>query len=257
DQMVDRVLALPAGTKIQVMAPVVRGRKGEHQQEFEAARRAGFVRVRADGNLYDLSEQIKLEKNKKHTIEIIVDRLIVSPSIRSRLAGSLETALNLTGSLALIDVIDGEEMLFSQSYSCPDHDISIEELAPRMFSFNNPYGACEKCTGLGTFMKVDPELVVPNRNLSVRQGAIKASGWYFAEGGIAQMYYEGLAEHYGFSLDEPFDKLSKAAQDLLLFGNHGEKIAVKRESGSMQGMSHTDFEGVVNNLERRFRETSS
>lgn len=175
DQMVDRVLALPERTKIQVMAPVVRGRKGEHQKEFDSARRSGYVRVRVDGNLYDLSEAIKLEKNKKHTIEIVVDRLVVSPSIRSRLAGSIETALALTGSLVLIDVVGGEELLFSQSYSCPDHDISIEELTPRMFSFNNPYGACETCTGLGTFMKVDPDLVVPNKKLSIRQGAIKAS----------------------------------------------------------------------------------
>ena len=257
DQMVDRVLALPERTKIQVMAPVVRGRKGEHQKEFDSARRSGYVRVRVDGNLYDLSEAIKLEKNKKHTIEIVVDRLVVSPSIRSRLAGSIETALALTGSLVLIDVVGGEELLFSQSYSCPDHDISIEELTPRMFSFNNPYGACETCTGLGTFMKVDPDLVVPNKKLSIRQGAIKASGWYYAEGGIAQMYYEGLAEHYGFSLDEPFGKLPKQAQQILLYGNNGEKITVRRETDSIKGAYHTDFEGIVNNLERRFRETSS
>jgi excinuclease UvrABC ATPase subunit len=187
--MVDRVLSLPEGTKIQVLAPVVRGRKGEHQQEFDAARRSGFVRVRADGIPYDLSEPIKLEKNKKHNIEIVVDRLVVAPSIRSRLAGSLEAAFALTGSLALVDVVDGEEILLSQSFACPEHDFSIDELAPRMFSFNNPFGACETCTGLGTFMKVDPDLVVPNKNLSIRQSTIRASGWYYAEGGIAQMYF--------------------------------------------------------------------
>ncbi len=257
DQMVDRVLALPEGTKIQVLAPVVRGRKGEHMGELDAARRSGFVRVRCDGNMYDLSETIKLEKNKKHTIEIVVDRLVVGESIRSRLTGSLETAIGLTGNLAVVDVIGGEELLFSQSYSCPVHDISVDELSPRMFSFNNPYGACEKCTGLGTFMKVDPEMVVPNKNLSIRGGAIKASGWYFADGGIAQMYYEGLAQRYGFSLDTPFKELPKKIQDILFYGTNGEKLTVRRETGSMKGSYFTDFEGVINNLERRFRETNS
>lgn len=257
DQMVDKVLELPEKTRIQILAPVVRGRKGEHQGELDAARRSGYVRVRVDGNLYDLSETIKMEKNKKHNVEIVIDRLVVNDSIRSRLASSLETAIGLTGSLAIVDVIDGEEMLFSQSYSCPEHNISIDELAPRMFSFNNPLGACEKCTGLGTFMKIDPDLVVPDKSKSVREGAIKASGWYYADGGIAQMYYEALSEHYNFSLDIPFEKLSKAAQDILLYGTKGEKITVKRETDSMSGTYHTDFEGVVNNLERRFRETSS
>ena len=257
DQMVDRVLALPEGTKIQVLAPVVRGRKGEHMGELDAARRSGFVRVRCDGNMYDLSETIKLEKNKKHTIEIVVDRLVVGESIRSRLTGSLETAIGLTSNLAVVDVIGGEELLFSQSYSCPVHDISVDELSPRMFSFNNPYGACEKCTGLGTFMKVDPEMVVPNKNLSIRGGAIKASGWYFADGGIAQMYYEGLAGRYGFSLDTPFKELPKKIQDILFYGTNGEKLTVRRETGSMKGSYFTDFEGVINNLERRFRETNS
>ena len=257
DQMVDRVLALPEGTKIQVLAPVVRGRKGEHMGELDAARRSGFVRVRCDGNMYDLSETIKLEKNKKHTIEIVVDRLVVGESIRSRLTGSLETAIGLTSNLAVVDVIGGEELLFSQSYSCPVHDISVDELSPRMFSFNNPYGACEKCTGLGTFMKVDPEMVVPNKNLSIRGGAIKASGWYFADGGIAQMYYEGLAQRYGFSLDTPFKELPKKIQDILFYGTNGEKLTVRRETGSMKGSYFTDFEGVINNLERRFRETNS
>lgn len=257
DQMVDRILALPKDTKIQVMAPVVRGKKGEHKKEFEAAKRSGFVRICVDGHIYDLSEDITLEKNKKHNIEIIVDRLVVSDNIRSRLADSLETAFSLTGNLALVDVINSEEILLSQNYSCPDHDFSIEELAPRMFSFNNPFGACDTCTGLGTFMKVDPDLVVPNKTLSIRQGAIRASGWYFAEGGIAQMYYEGLASHYGFSLDTPFGELPKKIQDILLFGNKGEKFTMYRESGSMSGRYKSSFEGIVNNLERRFRETNS
>lgn len=257
DQMVDKVLALPEGTRIQVMAPVVRQRKGEHQKEFDAARRSGYVRVRVDGNMYELTEDIQLEKNKKHTIEVVIDRLVVKPDIRSRLADSIETAIALTGNLVLIDVVDGEEMLFSQSYSCPDHDISIDELAPRMFSFNNPMGACEKCTGLGTFMRVDPNMVIPNRKLSIREGAIRASGWYYAEGGIAQMYFEALAEKYNFSLDTPIEELPEKVVDILLYGTKGEKLYVKRESDSFNGAYYTDYEGVVNNLERRFRETNS
>ncbi len=256
DQMVDRVMALPEKTRIQILSPVVRGRKGEHVKELDGARRSGYVRVRIDGNLYDLSEDIKLEKNKKHTIEVVVDRLVIRPDIRSRLADSLETSLALAGGLTTV-ATDEEELMFSQNYSCPEHDISIEELAPRMFSFNNPFGACEKCTGLGTFMKVDPDLVVPNKNLSIKEGAIKASGWYYSEGGIAQMYFDGLAEHYGFSLDAPFKQLPKKAANLLLFGTGDEKILLKRESGSMRGSYEAAFEGVVNNLERRFRETSS
>ncbi len=258
DQMVDKLMALPSGTRIQVLAPTVRGRKGEHIKEFDAARRSGYVRVRVDGNLYDLSEEIKLEKNKKHTIEIIVDRLAIKDEIRSRLADSLETALSLSGGLVVIDA--GEEygeLNFSQNYACPDHDISIEELTPRMFSFNAPYGACEKCTGLGTFLKVDPDLVIPNKRLTIREGAIHASGWYYAEGGIAQMYYEGLAKHYHFSLDVPVSQLPPKAIDLLLYGTKGEKIQLHRETGSSKGSYFTEFEGVVNNLERRFRETNS
>ncbi len=257
DQMVDQILAVPAGTKIQVLAPVVRGRKGEHAKEFEAAKRSGYARVRVDGSLYDLTEEIKLEKNKKHHIEIVVDRLVVKPEIKSRLSDSLETALNLSGGLVIIDLLDGGEMMFSQNYACPEHNISVEELTPRMFSFNNPQGACEKCTGLGTFMKVDPDLVVPNKKLSVRQGAIKASGWYYAEGGLAQSYFEGMADHYGFSLDAPFQELPKKAKDVLLYGTNGEKFTIYRDAGAMQGQYLTDFEGIINNLERRFRVTNS
>lgn len=258
DQMVDRVLALEEGTKIQVLAPVIRGRKGEHAKEFDAARRSGFVRVRVDGIIYDLSEQIKLEKNKKHNIEIVVDRLAVRPDIKSRLADSIETALSLTGGLAIVDVIDGEEMLFSQNYSCPEHEISIDELAPRMFSFNNPIGACEKCTGLGTFLKVDPDLIIPNKSLSIREGAIRASGWYYGDGGtIAQMYYEGLAKHYGFSLDVPVSKLTPEQLDKILYGTNGEAIEITRKNEYGEGTYRAPFEGVINNIERRFRETQS
>ena len=257
DQIVDKVLEFSEGTRIQVMAPVVRARKGTHQKEFEAARKSGYVRVRVDGNIYDLSEEISLEKNKKHTIEIIVDRLVIKEGVRSRLADSIETAVGLTGGLAVIDVIGGEEIMFSQNYSCPEHNISIDELSPRMFSFNNPFGACEKCTGLGTFLKVDPDLVIPDKKLSIRQGAIKASGWYFSDGGIAQMYYEGLAKHYDFSLDTPVRQLPKKIMDILLYGTKGEKIKLQREKGLSQSTYFTDFEGIVNNLERRFRESNS
>jgi len=258
DQIVDQVMQLEPGTRLQILAPVVRGRKGEHQKEFEAARKSGFVRVRVDGNLYDLSEKIALEKNKKHQIEIVVDRLVVKDEIRSRLADSLETAVGLTGGLAVIDVIGGEEILFSQDYACPEHGFSMEELSPRMFSFNNPYGACEKCTGLGTFMKVDPDLVIPDRTKSIREGAIKASGWYFGQSGtIAQMYYEGLAAHYGFSLDTPVKELPKNIVDVILYGTKGERIMMTRQNEYGTGTYYTEFEGIVNNLERRFRETQS
>lgn len=259
DQMVDRVLALPERSRIQVMAPVVRRRKGEHVKEFEAARKSGYVRVRVDGNMYELTEEIKLEKNKKHTIEIVVDRLIVREDIRSRLSDSLETAIGLTGGLALVSVEGGEEILFSQNYACPDHGVSIGELEPAMFSFNNPVGACEKCTGLGTFMKVDPDLIVPNKNLSIRGGAIKASGWYFGgDGGtIAQMYYDALAEHYAFSLDTPFGELPEQVQNILFYGTNGKRIKMTRRNEYGEGTYQTEFEGIVNNLERRFRETQS
>ncbi len=257
DQMVDQVLSLPGGTKIQVMAPVVRGKKGEHTKELDRARRGGYVRARIDGNMYELSEEIKLQKNFKHNIDIVVDRLVVKETIRTRLADSIETCLSLTGSLVLVDVQDGEEMLFSQSFACPEHGISIEELNPRMFSFNNPFGACPKCTGLGTFMQVDPDLIIPKKELSIREGAIKASGWYYAPDSMSAMYYEGLAEAYGFSLDVPVRELPKKALDVLLYGTGGKKFKVVRGSGAMTGEYMTDFEGIVNNLERRFRETNS
>ena len=257
DQMVDKIMELPQRTKIQILAPIVRGKKGTHQKEFERAKKSGYVRVRVDGNLYELSEEIALEKNKKHNIEIVVDRLVVREDIQSRLTDSLETAIGLTGGLVLVDVIDGEEMLFSQNYACPEHNISIEELNPRMFSFNNPFGACEKCTGLGTFMSIDPDLVIPDKDKSIREGAIRASGWYYAEGGIAQMYYQSLSEHYHFSLDTPVKELPKQVMDILLYGTKGEKIKMVRDTQDIKSTYYTEFEGVANNLERRFRETSS
>ena len=257
DQMVDKIMELPQRTKIQILAPIVRGKKGTHQKEFERAKKSGYVRVRVDGNLYELSEEIALEKNKKHNIEVVVDRLVVREDIQSRLTDSLETAIDLTGGLVLVDVIDGEEMLFSQNYACPEHNISIEELNPRMFSFNNPFGACEKCTGLGTFMSIDPDLVIPDKDKSIREGAIRASGWYYAEGGIAQMYYQSLSEHYHFSLDTPVKELPKQVVDILLYGTKGEKIKMVRDTQDIKSTYYTEFEGVANNLERRFRETSS
>ena len=257
DQIVDQVLALPEKTRVQILAPVVRGRKGEHQKEFEAARKSGFVRARVDGLVYDLGETIQLEKNKKHTIEIIVDRLVIKPDIRSRLADSIETASGLTGGIVIINVIDGEDITFSQNYACPEHGVSVEELTPRMFSFNNPFGACKKCTGLGVFMKIDPELIIPDKRLSINKGGLKASGWAMEGSTIAAMYMKGLAEHYHFSLDTPLGELPEEIIDILLYGTKGEKIRLRRESEYGSGSYTAPFEGVINNLERRFRETSS
>ena len=257
DQIVDHVMTLEERTKIQILAPVVRGRKGEHVKEFEAARKAGYVRVRVDGMIYDLSEEIKLEKNKKHTIEIVVDRLVIQEDMKSRLADSIEIASGLTGGLIMINVIDGEDMMFSQNYACPEHGISIEELTPRMFSFNNPFGACEKCTGLGVFMKIDPDLILPDRKLSINQGGLKASGWAMEGSTIAAMYMKALAKQYDFSLDIPIADLPDEIVDILLYGTKGEKIEIERTNEYGTGKYKTEFEGIINNLERRFRETQS
>ena len=258
DDIVDKILELPEGTKLQILAPVVRGQKGEHIKVFESARKGGYVRARVDGNLYELTETIKLEKNKRHDIEIIVDRLVVKESIRSRLADSVETAASLAEGLVLCDVIGGEELLFSQNYACPDHGTCIEELEPRMFSFNNPYGACPTCSGLGLFMKIDPDIIIPDRSLSVNGGAIKASGWSISDSGsIARMYFEGLAKHYKFSLDTPIEELPKKIIDILLYGTNGEKITMERNTQFLQGTYRSDFEGVITNLERRYNETNS
>ena len=257
DQIVDQVLALPERTKIQILAPTVRGKKGEHQKEFEAARRSGFVRARVDGLIYDLNETISLEKNKKHTIEIVVDRLVVKPDIRSRLADSIEVAAGLTGGVVVVSREGGEDITFSQNYACPEHGVSIEELSPRMFSFNNPFGACKKCTGLGVFMRIDPLLIIPDKRLSINRGGLKASGWAMEGSTIAAMYMRGLAEHYHFSLDTPIGDLPDEIVDILLYGTKGEKIKLRRESEYGSGTYTAPFEGVINNLERRFRETSS
>ena len=257
DEMVDAVLKLDEGAKFQVLAPVVRQRKGTQQKELDAARRGGYARVKIDGNLYDLDEEIKLEKNIKHTVEIVVDRLAMRKGIRGRLADSLETALALTGGIAEVDVIGGDCMTFSQNFACPEHGISISDLSPRLFSVNNPLGACEKCTGLGTFMRVDEERILPNRNLSIREGAIKASGWYYAEGSVSEMYYLGLGKKYGFTLDTPIKEMSTEAVNALLYGTNGEKIEMHRTNEFGSGVYYNTFEGIVENLERRFRETNS
>ena len=257
DQMVDKIMMLEQGTRIQVLAPVVHGQKGMHIKELDAAKRQGFVRVRVDGNIYDLEEEITLDKNKKHNIEIVVDRLVIKEDIMSRLAGSIETALSVAEVGVVIDVIGGEEMFFSQSFACPEHGISIGELEPRMFSFNAPFGACEKCTGLGEYLRVDPEMIIPNKKLSIEEGAIKASGWYYAEGSVSEMYYKGLAKEYGFTLSTPIKDLAKEAVDALLYGTKGKKLELHRHTDRGISSYSTDFEGVVNNLERRFRETNS
>ena len=257
DQIVDKIMSIPEGTKIQVMAPVVRGRKGEHQKELDSARKGGFVRVRVDGIIYDLSEDIVLEKNKKHSVEVIVDRLVIKESIRSRLSDSIETASKLTGGLILVSVSDGEDILFSQNYSCPEHGISIDELSPRMFSFNAPQGACPKCTGLGVFMRIDPDKVIPDKSKSINQGGIKAGGWAMEGNTIANMYFTGLSNHYGFSLDTPISELPEKIVDIILYGTGGEKIRLVRNGLYAGGEYYAPFEGIVNNLERRFSQTQS
>ncbi len=259
DQMVDKVLSYPEGTKIQILAPVVRGRKGEHKKELESAKKSGFARVRVDGNIYDLSEDIPLKKNFKHSIEIIVDRLVVKPEIKSRLTDSVETALSTAEGQMIVDVIGGEEELFCQDYACPEHGISIDELTPRMFSFNSPFGACPKCDGLGSFKKIDPDAIAPNRLLSINQGAIKASGWNIngAFGAMAKMYFEALADYYNFSLDTPFYQLSDEVVNVLFYGTGDTKIPLKRELMGSTLNTMGSFEGIINNLERRYENTNS
>ncbi|MBQ8943023.1 MAG: excinuclease ABC subunit UvrA, partial [Clostridia bacterium] len=258
DDVCDSVMELEEGTKIQLMAPIAMGKKGEFSKELDGVRKSGFARVRVDGIIYDLAETIKLEKNKKHNIEVVVDRLVIKESIRSRLVDSIETATKLSDGILLVDVVDGEEKLFSLNYACPEHGVSMEELEPRSFSFNNPFGACKTCSGLGVFMKPDENLIVPDGSLSIAQGAIKLSGWSVADGGtIAQMYYEGLAREYNFSLDTPFDKLSKQARDVIFYGTKGKKIKLERRSEYGSGTYLTDFEGVITNMERRYTTTTS
>ena len=258
DQIVDRVMQAEAGTKLQVMAPIAKGKKGEFVKELADVRKQGFVRVRIDGEMHDLADDIKLEKNKKHNIEVIVDRLVMKDEIKSRLADSIETATKLSDGVVLIDMIGVGEELFSLNYACPEHGGSIDELSPRMFSFNNPFGACTKCDGLGTFKEIDEDLIIPDKKLSVNQGAIKASGWNVAEGSsIARMYMEALAKEYGFSLDMPIEMLSETALDVILYGTKGKKIEMKRVTSYGSGTYKNDFEGVINNLNRRYKETNS
>ena len=259
DQIIDQVMALPEATRIQVMAPVIRGKKGEHQKIFEDARRSGYVRVRADGSIYDLTEEIKLDKNKKHNIEVVVDRLVIRSDIARRLTDSVETASNLSGGLVLINIVgEDRDILFSQNYACEDCGISIEELSPRMFSFNNPFGACPTCTGLGSQLKVDVDLIIPNKDLSILEGAITASGWNNVKGdSISRMYFEALAKQYKFKLTTPVKDLPPEVMDLILYGTKGEKLKLTYERENGQGTLMQAFEGVVNNLERRYRETQS
>lgn len=257
DQIVDQVLNIKSGSKIQILAPIVRQKKGEHVKEIEKIKRSGYVRIRVDGIIYDLSEDIKIAKNKKHNIEIVIDRLIMKDGIRSRLSSSIETATALAEGLVIVNIVNQEDILFSLNYACPEHGVSIDELSPRMFSFNNPYGACKKCTGLGVFMKIDPELVMPNRDLSINQGGIKASGWAMEGNKIASMYFEALAKKYKFSLDEPIKNLNEDVLDKILYGTGEEEIKVKRIVASNEISYSTKFEGIINNLERRYRETQS
>lgn len=259
DQIVDQIMALPEGTRIQLMAPVVRSRKGEHVKVFEDAKKSGYVRARVDGIMYDLTEEIKLEKNKKHIIEIVVDRLVIKPEITRRLTDSAETAMALAGGLLTVDVVGEDRQLsFSQNYACEDCGISIDELAPRLFSFNNPYGACPTCTGLGMRLLVDPDLIMPNPNLSIMDGGITASGWGNAKGdSISRMYYDALARRYHFKLTDPIKDIPKEAVDVLLYGTKGEPLQLRYEKNEGFGVIKRDFEGIANNLERRYKETQS
>ena len=259
DQIIDQVLALPEATRIQVMAPVIRGKKGEHAKIFEDARRSGYVRCRVDGIAYDLGEEIKLEKNKKHNIEIVVDRLVIREDIARRLTDSVEVASNLAGGLVVINVVgEDRDILFSQNYACEDCGVSIEELTPRMFSFNNPFGACPTCTGLGSQLKVDPDLIIPNKNLSILEGAITASGWNnIKSDGISRMYFDALAKKYRFKLDTPVKDLPKEVLDVILYGTKGEELTLHYDQPRGKGTLHQAFEGICNNLERRYKETQS
>ena len=259
DQMVDSIMALDEGTRLQLLAPVVRGRKGEFTKLIDDAKRNGFVRVRIDGEVMDIHEDIKIEKNKKHSIEIVVDRLIIKPGIQKRLTDSVETVLRLSGGLLLVVVQDGEEILFSQNFACPDCGISVEELTPQMFSFNNPYGACPACSGLGSFRKIDPDLVVTDYSKSLAEGAINAGGWNFANSdSYGYAYLAALAKHYGFDINTPVGKLPKRILDIILNGTGDEKIKVSYDRGENgRGTFYAPFEGVITSMERRYMETTS
>lgn len=258
DQIVDTIMQLPEKARIQLLAPVVRGKKGEFVKELNDIRKQGFVRCRIDGETVDLQDDIKLSKTKKHNIEVVVDRLVIKDDIKPRLTDSVETATKLSDGLLIVDIVGDREELFSLNYACPEHNVSIEEMSPRAFSFNNPFGACTKCDGLGTFKEVDPELIIPDKKMSINQGAIKASGWNVAEGSsIARMYMEGLSKEYGFSLDMPVEMLSEEALNAILYGTNGKKMKLNRVTSYGSGTYMGDFEGIVNNLNRRYAETTS
>lgn len=258
DQMVDAIASLEEGTRIQLLAPVVRGRKGEYHKLIEDARKNGYVRIRVDGEVRDVNDEITLDKNKKHTIEIVVDRLIIKPDIVKRLADSIETALHLSSGILLVDVAGGQEMLFSQNFACVDCGVSIEELTPRMFSFNNPFGACPTCSGLGTLLKMDPDLIIPDRTKSLEEGAIKVGGWNFENGdSYARMYINALAKHYSFKISTPVNKLPSQIVDIILYGTKGEKIKIAYEKEYGSGTFMSAFEGVISSMERRYKETQS
>ncbi len=259
DQMVDHIMSLGEGTRIQLLAPVVRGRKGEYHKLIEDAKKSGYVRIRVDGEVRDINDEITLDKNKKHTIEIVVDRIVIKPEIQKRLSESVESVLHLSSGILVVDVIGKEEILMSQNFACSDCGISIEELTPRMFSFNNPFGACPVCSGLGTLMKIDPDLIIPDRTKSISEGAISiGGGWNVGnEEGYARMYMNALAKHYNFSVDTPLNKLPSNIIDILLYGTKGEKIKISYERGYGSGSFVAPFEGIINNMERRYKETQS
>ena len=258
DQIVDKLLKLPERTKIQVLAPIARGKKGEFVKEINDIRKQGFVRCRIDGEIVDLQDEIKLSKTKKHNIEVVVDRLVIKDGIQSRLTDSVETATKIGNGLLIVDIIGEKEELFSLNYACPEHGVSIEEMSPRMFSFNNPFGACKKCDGLGTFKEIDPDLIIPDKKMSINQGAIKASGWNVAEGSsIARMYMDALAKEYNFSLDMPVEMINDEGLNAILYGTDGKKLKMKRVTSYGSGTYLSEFEGIINNLKRRYAETTS
>ena len=258
DQIVDKLMEFPERTKIQVLAPIARGKKGEFVKEINDIRKQGFVRCRIDGEVVDLQDEVKLSKTKKHNIEVVVDRLVIKDGIQSRLTDSVETATKIGNGLLIVDVNGESEELFSLNYSCPEHGVSIEEMSPRMFSFNNPFGACKKCDGLGTFKEIDPDLIIPDKKMSINQGAIKASGWNVAEGSsIAKMYMDALAKEYNFSLDMPVEMINDEGLNAILYGTDGKKLKMKRVTSYGSGTYLNEFEGIVNNLKRRYAETTS
>ncbi|MBR0113395.1 MAG: excinuclease ABC subunit UvrA, partial [Clostridia bacterium] len=258
DDVTLKIMKYDEGTKLQILAPIARGKKGRFEKEIEQVRKSGFARVRIDGIIYDLSEEINLEKNIKHNIEVVVDRIVIKENIRSRLADSIETAAKLSDGLIIASFADNDEQMYSLNYTCPEHGVSIEELEPRSFSFNNPFGSCPECSGLGEQMRIDPDLIVPDKSLSIRQGAIKASGWS-TEASIARMYFEGLAKEYGFTLDMPFSDIPEEAKKVLFYGTGGKKINFQRPAlyGSGDMSYSAEFEGIAANLERRYGETNS